>query len=195
MGFLSKSGSDSVSSSGGGNYLNPGKLSPGGSMRFALCTDEPQEMFEVWGESAEGKLKPFRFLEEPTSEDIEAELGDEWTRRQKFSGDGVEPPKFCIAVPAYSYESGKIAILQLSHKTLIRELDSISQEEDYKDLCAWDFSIGREGSGLNTEYTLRPLPPKTDRAEIASLYKKSVDGGFDITALLRGENPFPSSEK
>ena len=195
MGFLSKSGSDSVSSSGGGSYLNPGKLSPGGSMRFALCTAQPKEMFEVWGESAEGKLKPFRFIEEPNSEDIEAELGDEWTRRQKFSGDGVEPPKFVIAVPAYSYESGKIAILQLSHKTLIRELDSISQEEDYKDLCAWDFSIGREGSGLNTEYTLRPLPPKVDRAEIASLYKKSLNGGFDITALIRGDNPFPSSEK
>ena len=31
-------------------------------------------MFEVWGESAEGKLKPFRFLEEPTNDDIEVEF-------------------------------------------------------------------------------------------------------------------------
>ncbi len=164
-------------------------------MRFALCTAQPKEMFEVWGESAEGKLKPFRFLEEPTSEDIEAELGDEWNRRQKFSGDGLEPPKFCIAVPAYSYESGKIAILQLSHKTLIKELDKISQEEDYKDLLAWDFTIGREGTGLNTEYTLRPLPPKEDREAIQTLYKKQLDAGFNLDALLTGDNPFPASEK
>ena len=70
MGFLSKGGADNVAGGGGGNYLNPGKLQSGASMRFALCTDEPLEMFECWGENAEGKLKPFRFLEEPTAEDI-----------------------------------------------------------------------------------------------------------------------------
>ena len=195
MGFLSKGGADNVAGGGGGNYLNPGKLQSGASMRFALATAEPLEMFECWGESAEGKLKPFRFLEEPTAEDIEAEFGDEWSRRQNRNGDGYEAAKFVIAVPAYSYESGSIAILSLSQKSLIRELDSISQEEDYKDLCDWDFSIGREGTGLNTEYSLRPLPPKADRKEIKALYKKSLDGGFDINALIRGENPFPSSEK
>ena len=59
--------------------------------------DEPLCFFEVWGESAEGKLKPFRFLEEPTNDDIEAELGDEFKRRESRNGDGFEMPKFVIA--------------------------------------------------------------------------------------------------
>ena len=193
MGFLSKGGADNVAGGGGGNYLNPGKLQSGASMRFALCTDEPLEMFECWGENAEGKLKPFRFLEEPTAEDIEDEFGDEWTRRQNRNGDGYEQPKFVIACPAYSYETGSVAVLSLSQKTLIRELDSISQEDDYKKLCEWDFSIGREGTGLATEYTLRPLPPKADRKEIQQVFKKAVEGGFDIKALIRGDNPFPKA--
>ena len=97
-------------------------------MRFALATDAPLEMFECWGENAEGQKKPFRFLEEPTADDIAAEMGNEFQRRENRDGTGYEPAKFVIAVPVYSYETGSIGILSLSQKGLIRELDAISQE-------------------------------------------------------------------
>ena len=192
MPFLSKTAAGQVAGGGGGNYLNPGKLPSGGSFRFALLDDEPLEMFEVWGESAEGKLKPFRFLEEPTNDDIQAELGAEYKRRESRNGDGYEMPKFVIACPAYSYESGSVAILSLSQKTLIRELDSISQEEDYQNLLEWDFSISREGTGLATEYKIRPLPSKADRDELKATYRKAIADGFNLRELISGGNPFPS---
>ena len=192
MPFLSKAATQQVAGGGGGNYLNPGKLQSGSSFRFALLTDEPLEMFEVWGETAEGKTKPFRFLEEPTNDDIEAEFGSEYHRRENRFGEGFEPTKFVIACPAYSYETGSVAILSLSQKTLIRELDQISQESDYEDLLAWDFSISKEGSGLLTEYKIRPLPAKMDRDELKATYRKAIADGFNIKELISGGNPFPS---
>jgi hypothetical protein len=73
---------------------------------------------------------------------------------------------------------------------LIRELDAVSQEPDYAELLAWDFSISREGTGLSTEYTLRPLPQKGDKKEIAKALKAAEADGFDINRLATGENPF-----
>ena len=195
MAFLSKKATSAVSTggSGGGNYLSPSKLQSGGSMRFALASDEPLEMYEVWGENAEGAKRPFRFLEEPTADDIAAEMGDDFQRRENRDGTGFEPAKFVIAVPVYSYESGSIGILSLSQKGLIRELDAVSQEPDYAELLAWDFSISREGTGLATEYCLRPLPQKGDKKEIAKLLKAAQDDGFDINRLATGENPFKAA--
>ena len=196
MGFLPKSAAEQVQGGGGGNYLNPGKLQSGASMRFALCESEPLCFFECWGESnADGKLKPFRFPEEPTAEDVEAEMGNEYSRRQNRDGTGFEPAKFGIAVPVFNYENESIGILSLSQKSLIRAIDEVSQSEDYATLTDWDFSISREGTGLNTEYSLLPLPPKADRKEIASLYEKSILAGFNINKLISGENPFPSTAK
>lgn len=196
MAFLPKSAAEQVQGGGGGNYLNPGKLQSGASMRFALCVSEPLCYFECWGEnSADGKLKPFRFLEEPTADDIEDEMGEGFQRRQNRDGTGFEPAKFAIAVPVFNYENESVGILSLSQKSLIRAIDEVSQSEDYATLTDWDFSISREGTGLSTEYSLLPLPPKTDRKEIKALYKKSIDGGFDITALIRGDNPFSDSGK
>ena len=59
MGFLSKSASAAVTSNAtGGGYLSLSKLPDGGSVRFALLTDEPLEFYESWGQ-ANGASKPF----------------------------------------------------------------------------------------------------------------------------------------
>ena len=191
-GFL-KNKTAVAQSGGGGGYLNPSKIPSGGSARFALLTDEPLEFWETWGESTEGQLKPFRFLCEPTADDIEAEFGEAFSRRQNREGTAWEAPKFGIAVPVYDFEAGSVKILSLTQKGLIRELDSISQMEDYENLLEWDFSLSKEGSGLTTEYTLRPVPRKKGSQDgIDKAWKDAQVKGFDITKLMTGENPFGS---
>lgn len=77
MGFLSKKASASVNAgSSGGGYLSVSKLPDGGSVRFALLSEQPLEGYEAWGANAEGQSKPFRFDFEPTPEDVAAELGE-----------------------------------------------------------------------------------------------------------------------
>jgi len=191
MGFISSKNKAAASGGSGGGYLNPSKIQSGGSVRFALLADQPLEFFECWGETAEGSVKPFRFTEDPSPDDIEAEMGPDYSRRMNREGTAPEKVKFAIAVPVYNYETSSVQIMQLSQKSLQNELDDISQMEDYADLLSWDFVMGKEGNGLETRYSLRPVPRKKgSQGTIESAWSDAVSGGFDINRILTGENPF-----
>ena len=116
MPFLTENAKAEVTSTQSGGYINPTKLESGGSVRFALLDDQPLEFFEVWGEAGEGKLKPFRFADNPTTEDAEIEMGNEFTRRMNRDGTGVEPAKFGIAVPVFEHDSQEVKIFQATQK-------------------------------------------------------------------------------
>jgi hypothetical protein len=191
MPFLSKKASAAVTSSAsGGGYLQVSKLSDGGSVRFALLSDEPLEGYEAWGTSPDGQSKPFRFDFEPTPEEVARELGD-FEAREGRGGPGTVDIKFFIAVPVYNFDAGSVQVLSLTQKSIIKELDQISQMEDYEDLLSWDFNLSKKGSGLLTEYTLRPVPRKKGSQEhIDAAWLETKAGGFDISRLLTGQNPF-----
>jgi hypothetical protein len=190
MAFLSKSASANVNGgNSGGGYLSLSKLPDGGSVRFALLTDEPLEFHECWGQ-ANGVNKPFRFSYEPTYEDVVAEMGD-FEPREGRGGPGTADVKFAIAVPVYSYESGKVQVLQITQKSILKEIDQISQMEDYQNLLDWDLTISKKGSGLTTEYTVRPVPRKKGSQEhLDAAWIEAKSEGFDISRLLEGTNPF-----
>ena len=195
MPFLTEKAKAEVTSTQSGGYINPTKLESGGSVRFALLDDQPLEFFEVWGESGEGKLKPFRFADNPTTEDAEIEMGNEFTRRMNRDGTGVEPAKFGIAVPVFEHDSQEVKIFQATQKGIIKEFDKISQMEDYSDLLAWDFVLSREGTGLKTEYSLRVVPRKKGTSPlIEATFAEQKEKGFDIKELMTGGNPFAPGE-
>jgi len=191
MGFLSKKASASVNAgSSGGGYLQVSKLADGGSVRFALLAAQPLEGYEVWASSPEGQSKPFRFETEPTPEDVVVELG-EFEPREGRGGPGTVDIKFFIAAPVYSYDSGRVQVMSLTQKSIIKELDQISQLDDYDDLLAWDFNLSKKGSGLLTEYTLRPVPRKKGSQEhVDAAWLEAKAAGFDLERLLTGGNPF-----
>ena len=193
MGFLSKQASATVSSSAsGGGYLQVSKLPDGGSVRFALLSDEPLEFYECWGTSSDG-TKPFRFDSEPTPEQVALEMGD-YEPREGRGGPGTVDIKFAIAVPVYNFDTGNVQVLSLTQKSILKELDQISQMDDYEDLLAWDFSLSKKGAGLTTEYTLRPVPRKKGAQEhIDAAWIEAKSAGFDITRLLTGGNPFKAA--
>ncbi|REJ71131.1 MAG: hypothetical protein DWQ28_02700, partial [Proteobacteria bacterium] len=183
--------SSGVAGGTGGGYLNPSKIQSGSSVRFALLSDQPLEFFECWGEAEDGSVKPFRFAEDPSDADIKEEMGDAYSRRLNREGTAPEGVKFAIAAPVYNFDTEAVQIMQLSQKSIIRELDGISQMEDYANLLEHDFVLGKEGNGLNTEYSLRPVPRKKGSNDtIQAAWSKSVDDGFEIGRLLTGENPF-----
>lgn len=192
MGLLSKNAQAAVA--GGGAYLNPSKIAAGSKVRFCLVSDEPLEFYECWAEGPDGKAKPFRFDSEPSPDDMALAFGD-FTRRMNREGTGPEPIKFCLALAVYNFDAAQVQILQLSQKSLIRELDAISQMPDYDDLTAVDFLLGKEGSGLNTEYKLTPVPRKKGAdKDIAAAWDDTRSAGFDLSRLLEGADPFKAAE-
>lgn len=189
MALLSKSAQAAVAGAGGG-YINPSKIASGSFVRFALLSDEPLEFYELWAEGGDGKAKPFRFAQEPTPDDIAVELGD-YVRRRNREGTGPEPIKFALALPVYNYDASEVQVLNLTQKSIIRELDGISQTDDYEDITATDFTLGKEGGGLDTEYKLLPVPRKKGAdATIAAAWEEAKSAGFALERLLVGGNPF-----
>ena len=188
---LSQRARDNSVSAGGGDYLNPSKIQAGSSVRFHIVSEEPTEFFECWGETAEGSVKPFRFVDDPSAADISAEMGSDYSRRMNRDGTAPEAVKMVIAFWAYNYETQKIELCSLSQKSLIRELDSISQMEDYQPIDDFDFILGKEGAGINTVYSLKAVNRKKDKVEeVTKAWSAAEDVGYDIRKLLTGENPF-----
>ena len=189
MAFLSKQASAAVSSTGaGGGYLTLSKLPDGGSVRFAMLSDEPLEFYECWG-SCDGASKPFRFDYEPTPEDISTELGN-YTPREGRGGPGTADVKFAIAVPVFNYETGSVQILSVTQKSILRELDALSQDADYSNLMEWDFTLSKKGTGLTTEYKLRPAPRKKGTQQLIDDAWDDARLDIDLSRLITGGNPF-----
>jgi hypothetical protein len=195
MAFLSKQATAAIStSSSGGGYLNLAKLPDKGQVRLTILSDQPLEFYEIWGVS-DGQSKPFRFAHDPTPEDISVELGD-FEPREGRGGPGTVDKKFCIACPIFNYDNGNIQVWSISQKTIIKELDDISQMEDYdNDVTSVDLVISKEmqSNGIPA-YKVRPVPKKKgSEANVNAAWIEAQETGFDLERLLTGANPFKAA--
>ena len=191
MSFIPKEHSDAFKGGGSRNdYLSPSKVKADGQVRFAILANEPLCYFEVWGEDETGKGKPFRFAQEATADDIEQEMGANYRRRLKDDGT-EEPQKFAIAMPIYNFDINRVQVLTMTQKGLQKELDEISQVEEYADMTEWDFIMTKAATVSPDMYGLRPVPRKKDsQAAVDAAWNEAVSNGFDITRLLTGGHPF-----
>ena len=192
MGFISATASKvAAGGSGQGAYMTVSKLGDGEHHRVAIVSPTPLEYWTVWGENEEGKKKPFRFASEPSQSDINAEFGEDWTQRQNYEQTGLEAPKFGLSFFVFDYADSKIKVFEITQKTLIKELDRLSQDEDYADIHAWDLKFSRTGLKMATEYKILPSPRKPDsQAKIDEAWSAADSSGYDITQLLVGGSPF-----
>ena len=82
---------ESSGKSSADNYLRYTKLESGKPVNFALLDEDPLEYWLVWGEAkADGSMRPFRFLTEPSEDDIEAEFGPEFTQCLNYERTGPQ---------------------------------------------------------------------------------------------------------
>ena len=176
---------------GTGGYLTASKLGDGEHHRIAIVSESPLEYWTVWGESEEGQKKPFRFAAEPSQSDIEAELGD-FKQRMNYEGTQLEAPKFGLSFFCFDYADSKIKVFEITQKTLIKELDKLSQDEDYADIHAWDLKVNRTGLKMNTEYSILPSPRKKGSdEEIKKAWSAgSEEAGYDLQPTPRGWQSF-----
>ena len=116
MAFLStKASKAAAGGSGTGGYLSVSKLGDGEFYKVAIVSPNPLEFWEVWGEDDAGTKKPFRFTEEPSAEEIKAELGD-FRQRMNYEQTALEAPKFVIAFFVYDYADEKIKVFSVPAK-------------------------------------------------------------------------------
>ena len=159
---------------------------------MAIVSPEPLEFFEVWGESEDGTKKPFRFSSEPSAADITAELGD-FKQRMNYEGTALEAPKFVLAFFVFDFADSKIKVMSIPQKTVIKELDRLSQDEDFSDVHSYDLKFSRTGLKMNDGIRVSlPVNRKGDGAEIKAAWDAAQESGYDLKELLIGGSPFGS---
>lgn len=196
MGFLSKAASSNLNSSsgGGGGYLNLSKVPDKGEIRFTILDQHPLEFYQVWASNPDNKTerRPFRWDYQPTPEDVAAELGD-WIADEKYEQPGTQDVKFMLACPVYNYGSNSVQVLSFHQVTVMKEVDAISQMEDFKkDITTVDLILGKDTSKPPAlMYTVRPVPKREEKAAaVAAAWIEAKDNGFDISRLITNGNPF-----
>ena len=188
MSFIPKKFQNAASGGNDKPYLSPNKVESAGQVRFALLTDQPLCYFEVWASDGD-RRKPFRFADDPTPSEIEAELGPNYTRQENDKGQ-LDPVKFTMAVPIYNYDRGRVETFTFNQKGIQKEFDEISQMEEYSDLLAWDFVLTRAEKNSPDMYGLRAVPRKPENKKVvADAWSAAVDNGYDISRMLTGGQP------
>ena len=193
--FLATLSSDSESSPTDLPYLRPNKIEPGNPAVFALLEEDPLEYWLVWGTPKEGgNNQPFRFMQKPSDEDIELELGRDFTRALNYDKTAEDKPYKCLTWPVYNWSKKRVEVLEASQITISRQIVKAALEKAYrKNLLDWDFKMEKGNFNGKTRYDVRVIPrdeEENDDIQMAKDWKAALKAGFDLTRLISGGDPF-----
>ena len=176
-------------------YLRPNKIEVGQPAVFALLQEDPMEYWLVWGTpKAGGNNSPFRFLEKPSDEDIEIELGREFTRALNYEKTAEDKPYKCLTWPIYNWQKKRVEVLEITQISISRQFVKYGLHKTYsKNLLDWDFQLDKGSAGGKTKYELMILPrdeDENDDIQMAKDWKAAQKSGFDLNRLIGGGDPF-----
>jgi hypothetical protein len=191
--FIASTKERQANKGGGGDlYLNPSSVPDGESVRFSPVGDASLAFLEVWGRSSDGKSKPIRFAEEPTSKELADRAADEGVALIDKSGSPSKL-KQALAFWVWNYSTSSIQLFQATQASILETLASLFSDEDVADNpAAWDLELARFGQGLETRYQLTLKPGKrkgTVAAEVDAAWKECETKGYDLHALLVNGDP------
>ena len=178
---------------GGSNlFLNPSSVADGGSIRFSPVGDAALDCYEQWGRSSEGKPVCLRFSDEPTAKEVADRAADEGITLVDKQGNPTKC-KAALAFFCFEYESASIRLFYASQASILETFASLfSDEEVAENPGAWDFSLERNGQGLDTRYQLVLKPGKrkgTVKAEVDAAWAECEKAGWNLESLLVNGDP------
>jgi hypothetical protein len=124
-----------------------------------------------WGTDSEGNRKPDR-----------TQAGEK-VDNSKYE----EKAKEFFAMIVWNYASEQISILEVTQASIIGEIVSLANDEDWGDPKEYDISIVKTGEGMETRYNTVPKPKKASTKEIQQAF---ADAEINLVALFSGDDPF-----
>ena len=103
--------------------------------------------------------------------------------------DHESMPKHFWAFPVYNYTDERVQILEVTQKTIQKEMRVLTNNPDWGNPLGYDISVTRTGEELKTEYSVQPSPPSELDPGVVKLYE---DMSINLEALFDGEDPFAS---
>lgn len=94
------------------------------------------------------------------------------------------------AFTVWNYNEEAVQILELTQATIQNAINDLYVIAEWGDPMGYDIVITRKGEGLDTEYSVSPIPHKPVRGDITQAYEKMT---ITLDALFDGGNPFEES--
>lgn len=106
-----------------------------------------------------------------------------------------KPIRHFWAFVVWNYKQQKVQIMELTQKSIMRQIEAYANNEDWGDPKDYDLTITREGDGFDTEYSVIASPHKVLPKEVLETIKNTP---VNLEALFakngRGEDPFKKAE-
>ena len=157
---------------GKSNYM---RLEPGQN-KFRIVSPAVTG-FEYWNTDN----KPVRLKNSPDNKPADVRMNE----------DGSYTIKHFWAFTVINRWNNQLQVLELTQSSIMRNLTSLIESEDWGDPTGYDISVDRQGQKLDTKYTVQPSPHKP----LTPAEQKMVDEtSVNLDALFSGGDPF-NSEK
>lgn len=147
-----------------------------GDNKFRILS-KPVVGNEYWKTDSEGNRKPIRKR-----------------NGEKIQVSDIEPGesiKHFWAMVVWNYDAKALQILEITQKSILKDIYSYAKSEDWGDFRQYDIIITREGEMLKTTYSVKALPPRDLEQGIVDAYRAS---NINLEALFDGEDPFADNE-
>ena len=111
--------------------------------------------------------------------------------KPKKSFDPAKPFKAFWACYVWDYSQEGLYVMEITQGGVLNDLRTFAKDEDWGDLTGYDIKITKKGSGIETKYTLTPLPHKPMPLPAAEALKYSP---VRLEALYDGGDPWTDLE-
>lgn len=150
-------------------YLKLSKL-PQGEYRFRIV----QRPIAGWIDWLDNKPHRFRPESKPASSfDPEKKIRSFWV------------------LHVWDYAQEGLYVMEITQIGIIKALENYALNEDWGDLTSFDFKIKKEGTGMDTEYTVIPVPHKAMSPTIKNAVSSTK---IRLEALYEGKDPWKDLE-
>jgi hypothetical protein len=107
--------------------------------------------------------------------------------RPAFPIDPKKPIKHFWSMIVWNYALEEIQILHLTQSGIRKSLETLCRDEDWGAPYFYDLKVMKKGEGMETEYSLNPLPHKPLAPHIQDMFN---DRRCNLEALFYNEDPF-----
>lgn len=101
--------------------------------------------------------------------------------------DPKKPVKHFWAFIVFNYNEEEIQVMHITQATVRRVLTSLCADTDWGDPYFYDIKINKTGEGVDTEYTVNPVPHKALDPYIVQCFNNRR---CNLDALFTNEDPF-----
>ncbi len=101
--------------------------------------------------------------------------------------DSNKPIRHFWSFIVFNYSEEQIQIMHITQNTIRKSIEALCRDSDWGDPYYYDIKITKDGKGLDTEYTVNPIPHKPLDEYLIKLFKEKP---CNLDALFTNADPF-----